>query len=60
MASRRSTRISSVTTSSSLNSTSEALELEPTPKVIGKIKNEWNPLTILVSFKLETNFKMLE
>jgi hypothetical protein len=40
MASRRSTRISSVTASSSLNSTSEALELEPTPQQRKKVKHE--------------------
>ena len=30
------------------------LKLEPTPKVMGKVK-EWNPNTTLVSFKLETD-----
>jgi hypothetical protein len=40
MASRRSTRFSSVTASSSLNLTSEALESEPTPQQRKKVKHE--------------------
>ena len=30
------------------------LELLPVPKMLGKVK-EWNPDTLLVSFKLETD-----
>ena len=35
------------------------LTLQATPKKLGKIK-EWNPSTFLVSFKLETDLKLLE
>ena len=28
--------------------------------MLGKVKAEWNPLTTLVSFKLETDFDILE
>ena len=31
------------------------LTLEPVPKKLGLIKSEWNPNTILISFKLETD-----
>jgi phosphopantothenoylcysteine synthetase/decarboxylase len=31
------------------------LNLKPTPKVLGKIKSDWNPSTVLISFKLETD-----
>ena len=35
------------------------LKLDPVPKILGKIKT-WNPQTFLVSFKLETDIKILE
>ena len=36
------------------------LILEPVPKKLAFIKSEWNPNTILISFKLETDMKILE
>ena len=34
--------------------------MRPVPKKMGLIKQEWNPSTILVSFKLETDMTILE
>lgn len=31
------------------------LEMKGVPKMLGTIKSEWNPLTFLISFKLETD-----
>jgi len=36
------------------------LDLAPVPKKLGLIKSEWNPETVLVSFKLETDNELLE
>jgi len=34
--------------------------LAPVPKKLGLIKSEWNPNTVLISFKLETDVQILE
>jgi phosphopantothenoylcysteine synthetase/decarboxylase len=34
--------------------------LERVPKKLGDVKKSWNPNTFLVSFKLETDVKILE
>jgi len=34
--------------------------MQPVPKKLGLLKSEWNPLTTLVSFKLETDLNILE
>mmetsp|Transcript_35925 Transcript_35925/g.55170 ORF Transcript_35925/g.55170 Transcript_35925/m.55170 type:complete len:261 (-) Transcript_35925:1086-1868(-) len=36
------------------------LQLHPVPKMLGKIKEAWNPKTTLISFKLETDDALLE
>lgn len=36
------------------------LDLSPVPKKLGDIKKDWNPKTILISFKLETDHQILE
>ena len=36
------------------------LKLQPVPKVLGQIKSKWNPGTVLIAFKLETDGKVLE
>lgn len=36
------------------------VSLDPVPKMLGKIKAEWNPSTLAVSFKLETDLAILE
>ena len=36
------------------------LKMEPVPKKLGEIKKSWNPSTLLVSFKLETDESKLE
>ena len=36
------------------------LTLEPVPKKLALIKSEWNPNTVLISFKLETDSQILE
>lgn len=36
------------------------LNLEPVPKLLGEVKKTWNPQTVLVSFKLETDGNLLE
>ena len=36
------------------------LKLVPVPKKLGDVKKSWNPNTFLVSFKLETDAKILE
>ena len=36
------------------------IELMPVPKLLGHIKNVWNPKTLAVSFKLETDIKILK
>ena len=36
-----------------------SLEMEAVPKMMGQIKQEWNPSTVLVSFKLETDQEIL-
>lgn len=43
-----------------IDTTGFILKMEPVPKVMSKIKQEWNPSTTLVSFKLETDFAILE
>lgn len=35
------------------------LKMKPVPKMMGYIKQSWNPKTILVSFKLETDPDLL-
>jgi phosphopantothenate-cysteine ligase len=35
------------------------ISLVPVPKMLGKIKSEWNSKTMLVSFKLETDENIL-
>jgi len=32
----------------------------PVPKRLGSVRKEWNPRTVLISFKLETDSKILE
>mgnify|MGYP006120152939 CR=1 FL=1 len=34
--------------------------MKAVPKMLGKIKSEWNPLTYLISFKLETDIEILK
>lgn len=36
------------------------LKLDPVPKKLGEVKKSWNPSTILISFKLETDESKLE
>lgn len=36
-----------------------ALLMENTPRMLGHVKHQWNPSTILVSFKLETDIEIL-
>ena len=36
------------------------LEMDPVPKKLGHVKSQWNPDTVLVSFKLETDLQILE
>ena len=36
------------------------LEMKAVPKMLGTIKSEWNPLTFLISFKLETDIEILK
>ena len=36
------------------------LDMQPVPKMMGHIKQYWNPETILCSFKLETDINVLE
>ena len=36
------------------------LHLEPTPRLLGKVKSDWNPQTQLISFKLETDPQILK
>lgn len=34
--------------------------MKPVPKCLGKIKTDWNPKTLLISFKLETDIAILK
>ena len=34
--------------------------MDPVPKKLGHVKSQWNPDTVLVSFKLETDLQILE
>ena len=34
--------------------------MENTPRLLGAVKEHWNPNTILISFKLETDMNILE
>jgi len=34
--------------------------MENTPRMLGHVKHTWNPNTILISFKLETDMEILE
>ena len=34
--------------------------MKAVPKMLGTIKSEWNPLTFLISFKLETDLGILK
>lgn len=34
--------------------------MENTPRLLGAVKEQWNPNTVLVSFKLETDLNILE
>lgn len=34
--------------------------MDNTPRMLGDVKHSWNPNTILVSFKLETDIHILE
>ena len=34
--------------------------MDNTPRMLGDVKHSWNPNTILVSFKLETDYQILE
>ncbi|TNV76618.1 hypothetical protein FGO68_gene61 [Halteria grandinella] len=36
------------------------ISLKPSPKLLGKIKSEWNPSTLCISFKLETDLDLVE
>jgi hypothetical protein len=36
------------------------MTFDPSPKKLGFIKAEWNPNTLVVSFKLETDLEILE
>ncbi len=36
------------------------LNLKPVPKCLGKLKSEWCPNALIVSFKLETDLSLLE
>ena len=36
-----------------------SLKMDPVPKMVGNIKKVWNPNTVLVSFKLETDLNIL-
>jgi len=36
------------------------LLMDNTPRMLGDVKHKWNPNTILVSFKLETDMNILE
>jgi phosphopantothenate---cysteine ligase (ATP) len=36
------------------------MTFDPSPKKLGLIKSEWNPATLAVSFKLETDLEILE
>jgi len=36
------------------------LQMDPTPRMLGAVKHNWNPNTILISFKLETDMLILE
>ena len=36
------------------------LNLKPVPKMLGKLKSEWCPSALVVSFKLETDVRILE
>lgn len=34
--------------------------MDNTPRMLGAVKHNWNPNTVLVSFKLETDMEILE
>jgi phosphopantothenate---cysteine ligase (ATP) len=36
------------------------MTFDPSPKKLGMIKADWNPNTLVVSFKLETDLEILE
>lgn len=36
------------------------LRMDNTPRMLGNVKHLWNPKTILISFKLETDMQILE
>lgn len=36
------------------------LKLDPVPKKLGEVKKSWNPSTLLISFKLETDESKLK
>ena len=50
----------SSTASNSVSQDVLTLKLYPVPKVIGKLREQWAPNAFCVSFKLETNEKILE
>ena len=43
-----------------ISKTGFTLEMQPVPKMMGHIKQYWNPSTLLISFKLETDINILE